>query len=191
MTPRRAEAVSICGSALITLLLGCGRSAQDAPSSGAPAAGAPAAATVATLRQPVTLPDLSRMAPAVQRQIRDRDAAIARAAASGSVADSAAAFGDMGRLLLAAESLDASARAFERAQALAPGDHRWPYYLGHLSRTSGALAQASAYFERALTLKGGDVPTQLRLAEVYLSDGANDRAARLFEQVLRASEKPH
>jgi tetratricopeptide (TPR) repeat protein len=186
MTDRRAAAALICGSALATLLLGCGRSEREASSSSAEqvsAAPAAAASAAATPRAPVTLPDLSHMTPSVQQQIRDRDAAIARATQSGNGAELAAAYGEMGRLLLAAQSLDASARYFERALALAPDDHRWPYYLGHLARTSGALVQASAHFERALALQSGDMATRLRLAEVYLSQGAIDKAARLFEQV--------
>ena len=123
------------------------------------------------------------MTPSVQQQIREQDAAIARAVESADVSATAAAHGAMGTLLLAVQSLDAAARYLERAQALAPEDPRWPYYLGYIARTNGALDPAVTHFERALALKAGDVATRLRLADVYLSQGSNDKAALLFEQV--------
>lgn len=183
----RAARATVCGSLTALLLGGCGAADRDrgGTSDGrpmsAPDAGTPAVVSVAT---PVPLPDLSQMTPSVQQQIREQEAAIARAATSADANASAAAHGAMGTLLLAVQSLDAAARYLERAQALAPEDPRWPYYLGYIARTSGALDRAATHFERALALKASDVATRLRLADVFLSQGSNDKAVLLFEQVL-------
>lgn len=181
----RAVRAMAWGGTTALLVCGCGAADRNDLSAGrhasAPAVGT---STVASATTPVQLPDLAPMTPAVQQQIREKEAAIAQAATSGDASASAAAHGAMGTLLLAVQSLDAAARYLERAQALAPEDRRWPYYLGYLARSRGALDRAAAHFERALALKDDDLATQLRLADVYLSQGSNDKAAVLFERVL-------
>lgn len=175
MTTAGARRV-VCGGVTVLLTVGCG--APDRPDAAARRDRAAVSAV-----PPVQLPDLSQMAPAVQQQLRDQAAVIVRAAQSTDTNASADAHGTMGGLLLAAQNLEAAARYFERAQSLAPDDPRWPYALGHIAHTSGALNQAATAFERALRLTPGDAATRLRLGNVYLSQGANDMAARLFEQV--------
>ena len=90
----------------------------------------------------------------------------------------------MGQLLLAAEYRDSAEPCFLAAQALMPGDMRWPYFLGHLYRINGATGKAAAAFERALALKSGDVATLVWLAEAYLDQGRPEAAEPLFARAL-------
>ena len=50
----------------------------------------------------------------------------------------------MGNLLLAAEYVDAAEACYLNAQALAPAEAQWPYYLGHVYRARGDLPGAAA-----------------------------------------------
>lgn len=135
---------------------------------------------------PVTLPDFSRMADPVQKQMAEQVSRLRRAVAdlSRSPADLSAEYGRLGTLLMAAEQLDAAEPCYRNAQHLAPTDARWPYYLGQLYRIKGPIAQAATSFERALQLQSEDVPTLVWLGEVYLTQGRVDEAGRLFSTVL-------
>jgi tetratricopeptide (TPR) repeat protein len=86
-------------------------------------------------------------------------------------------------LFQAAEYFDAAEPALVNAQALAPDDSRWPYYLGHLYRRTGDTTRSITSFTRALALRPGDVPTLVWLARTYLDE---DRAADAEPLLLRA-----
>ena len=98
---------------------------------------------------PTPLPDLSEMTAAVQEQIRARYAslmsAIERLAPTGELSE---AYGEMGNVLMAARYAEAPEPFYRNAQALAPDDRRWPYYLGHLYTTQGAFQNAAAVLRR-------------------------------------------
>src|ERR1700733_8104886 len=82
----------------------------------------------------ISLPDLSGVEPSVARQLRDGYASLTATMQKSTTtdADLGTAYGEMGRLLLAAEYRDAAEPCFQNAQALMPADARWPYYLAHL-----------------------------------------------------------
>lgn len=136
--------------------------------------------------RPVSLPDVSRMEAPVRTQVLERAASltstIERAATPAS--ELASAYGEMGKLLMAAEQVEAAESCFLNAQTLAPTDRRWPYYLGHLYRIRGPLAKSAAAFERALQLQPNDVPTIVWLGEVYLAQGRAEAAEPLFVKAL-------
>src|SRR4051812_13796617 len=80
---------------------------------------------------PVTLPDLSRMEKSVQQQMTDAYRSLTARLENHAPPDElGSAYGDLGNLLLAAEYFDAAEGCYLHAQALAPNDARWPYYLG-------------------------------------------------------------
>ena len=135
---------AVAAACLGLALAGC----RSAPPSERPAtAQPPDRASLAA----VTLPDLSRMDPPVQAQARERFATLEqrRAAPATSDADLATAFGEYAVLLHAAEYYEAALPAYLNAQALQPGDLRWPYYLGHLYKSEGDTGQAIQSFTRA------------------------------------------
>src|SRR5262245_53378757 len=94
---------------------------------------APSAGTDSDLPA-IAPPDVARMEPSVQRQLEDQyrslTAAIGNRATSPS--DLANAYGTMGNLLLAVDHADAAEPFYVHAESLAPGEMRWPYYLGHV-----------------------------------------------------------
>jgi tetratricopeptide (TPR) repeat protein len=94
------------------------------------------------------------------------------------------AYGQLGNLLFAAEYLDAAEVCYVDAQALDPGERRWPYYLGHLYKTRGDLASAVQSFERALSLQPADVATLVWLGSAYIDQGRPDAAEAMFTQAL-------
>jgi len=179
----RKGAAAAALSAFVLLSWRCGSPARSTVPGAEP--DTPSRAGDARAFAPIPLPDLSAMAPSVRRQLEEQHARLG-SLASADAAARALAHGDMGRLLLAAQSLEAAERHFARAEDLAPGDHRWAYFRGHLARITGTTAQAIAHFERALASSPDDLTTMLRLGELYLSDGRTDRAAALFERARTA-----
>lgn len=132
----------------------------------------------------VTLPDLSRMDPAVQEQVRQRHASmletIARPGATS--ADRAMAYGSVGMVLQAGEYYDAAEPALLNAQDLMPGEPRWPYFLARLHLSEGDTAGAVASFTRVLELRPDDVPALVWLGRMYLDQGQPEKAEPLFER---------
>jgi tetratricopeptide (TPR) repeat protein len=137
-------------------------------------------------RRPIVLPDLSRASESVTRQLRDAHASLTRTLGEPdrTNAELARAYGQMGMLLMAAEYRDEAAACFLDAQALAPADIRWPYYLAHLYKARGETVQSSAAFERALRLQPSDPPTLVWLANAYLDQGRPETAEPLLNRVL-------
>ena len=135
---------------------------------------------------PFVLPDLGGLAESVQQQIRDRDTELKQVLArSGTThADQAAAYGALGRVLMAAKFNEEAASCFSRAEALAPDDMRWPYYMGHAYLRSGDRAHAAAAFERALKVKPSDLTSLVWLGESYLDDDRLDLAQAAFQRAI-------
>jgi tetratricopeptide (TPR) repeat protein len=131
---------------------------------------------------PVALPDLSRADPAVQNQARERFESLTRKMnrSDTPAADLAAAYGQLGMLLQAGEYYDAAEPCYFNAQALAPDQFRWPYYLALLHKSQGATAKAEAEFLRVLQLRPDDVPALIWLGRLYLDQGRVDEAEPLL-----------
>src|SRR5262245_37132903 len=72
--------------------------------------------------QPVTLPDFSKMESSAQSQMRTQVSALRSKVGdrSASSADLAAAYGETGKLFMAATDLDAAETCFLNAQTLTP-----------------------------------------------------------------------
>ena len=153
---------------------------DDAAGTDGPARGAGSPTDPARL-PPVALPDLSRLAAPAAAQVRARYQSVQDARA-GSAAGVAAAYGALGLVLMAAEYFDAAAVSYRQAEARAPGDPRWPYYLGHLHRMTEERGAAVAAFERALSLRPADVATLVWLGRARLDEGRPELAERQFRQ---------
>lgn len=111
-------------------------------------------------------------------------AAIAQARDSvQSAPRSAAARGRMGMVLLAHQLRAEAGQCLAQASALAPGEPRWPYLLGHAQLLDNPLA-AATNFDRAVRLfpKNESAP-RLRLADTLLILGRVDEAEQHFRQV--------
>ena len=134
---------------------------------------------------PVALPDLSALAPSVQQQVRASHGDLTRAiAANKPPADLAAAYGALGRVLMAARFSDEAILCYQHAAALAGTDPRWSYYLGHAYLRKGDRAAAARAFERAVALAPADVNALVWLGETYLDDSRLDDAQSAFARAL-------
>ena len=143
-----------------------------------------AAAQTADLFVPrVALPDLSDMHAAVREQILDAH----RALAASEPAERSEGYGTLGALLLAGEYLVEAEICFLNAQRLAPDSYRWPYYLGHIYKNSGQLAQAVRQFEEARRLRPEDLATLVWLGQVQIDRGQPEAAMSL----LAEADKQH
>jgi len=136
--------------------------------------------------RPVSVPDLSALEPAVRDQFRARySTLVAQIARRGTAAaDLGTAYGELGKLLMAASYFDPAEAAYLDAQTLAPADVRWPYYLGHLYKAKGSLEESVAAFDRALQLRPDAAATLVWLGEDYLAQGRADAARPLFDRAL-------
>jgi len=159
-------------SALLIFSIGCSRS-EDVPSQ-SPQSKPPE----------VTLPDLSRMDPSVQAQVRQGYQSmleiLKKPAATSD--ERGRAYGHVGMLLQAGEYYDAAEPAYLNARALMPLEPRWPYFLGHLYKSEGNTAKSIASFEQVLALTPNDVSTLIWLGRAYLDQGQAEKAEPLFER---------
>ena len=132
------------------------------------------------------MPDFSTMEASVRDQMRARYSSLAGQIEHGGTDDTdlGAAYGELGKLLMAASYFDAAETCYLNAQALAPADVRWPYYLGHLYKAKGPLAKSVLAFEKALQLRSKDVATLVWLGDAYLRQGRSDAAQPLFNHAV-------
>ena len=139
-----------------------------------------------SLPEPVALPDLSAADAFVSEQIRAQHASMMTIVETPGTSPDAIgeAYGEMGKLLMAAALLDAAESYLQQAQVYLPDDTRWPYYLGHLYATTGALAESVAAFEEVLRLRSDDVVAMISLGDVRLLQGQPEAAETLFRRQL-------
>jgi tetratricopeptide (TPR) repeat protein len=139
-----------------------------------------------TSLRPVTLPDLSRMEPSVQRQMRDMYSFLTTRIENPTTAPAELgdAYGEMGSLLMAAEYVEAAEPCYVNAHALMPNELRWPYFLGHVARMKGDPSKAAELFEQALKLAPTDVAALVWLGDMYLELGRPEAAEPLFVRAL-------
>jgi tetratricopeptide (TPR) repeat protein len=135
--------------------------------------------------KPVTLPDLSRLDPGVQAQVKERYDALEQAMRSSTTdAELGEAYGRYGMVLQASEFFDAAEPCYLNAEALAPTETRWPYYLANLHKSRGETDQAEASFKRVLQLKPDDLATLIWLGRLHLDQGRPEEAEPLFTKAL-------
>jgi tetratricopeptide (TPR) repeat protein len=154
----------------------CGSSKPEAPAALPPAS------------RDVMLPDLARMDPPVQAQVKQRYATLMEKKKAGASGDELGnAYGEYAILLQAAEYYEAAEPAYLNAQDLMPRDMRWPYYLGHLYKSIGQTEKSIQSFERSLDRDPSEIATLIWLGRLYLEQGKPDVAERMFE---RAAQLP-
>jgi tetratricopeptide (TPR) repeat protein len=135
---------------------------------------------------PVALPDLSGTDEVVQTQALERHAALTRRIEDPATPTSelSTAYGEMGMFLHAAESLNFVEPYYLNAQSLAPSDARWPYYLGHLYKSTGEPAKAVQALRRARELRPNDVAILIWLGRLYHEMGQPEEAEPLFSTAI-------
>ena len=158
----------------------CGRAGPDA-------AGEAAAREKTLATAPAALPEFSdAVEESVRRAIRERHAKLTAELErpQSTKAERSHAYGELGKMLMAAELRDPAEIAFQQALDLDATDWRWSYYLGHLSRDRGDLPHAAAFFEQVLQSQPDDIATRVWLADTYLSQGRPELAEPLLARAL-------
>jgi tetratricopeptide (TPR) repeat protein len=136
--------------------------------------------------QSIILSDLSSLEASVQAQIRDRYARLVEklqnpAAMSGELA---AAYGDLGRLLMAVRFDEQAVSCYLHAQAAAPNDMRWPYFLGHAYLRKGDRDRAAVSFARASRLAPSNLNALIWLGATDLDNAHPDEAQAAFVRAV-------
>jgi tetratricopeptide (TPR) repeat protein len=93
------------------------------------------------------------------------------------------AYGELAMTYQAQSLVPPAEAAYANARALAPGDKRWPYLLGHLYNDASRVPEAISAFEAALAIDGSDGPILLSLAEAYLQHGDFDQAKAMYTRL--------
>ena len=106
----------------------------------------------------------------MQDQLREGYASLASKTQNpGSTqAELGAAFGDMGRLFMAAEYYDAAEPCFVNAHSLVPAEERWPYYLGHVYTARHEPEKAATFFNKSVQLRPESEAMLVWLGSTYL-----------------------
>ena len=173
-----------CVAVVMMTTGGCSRG-QEGPRASQSRAASGNSVPLAPMR-PVTLPDVSSLEGSVQTQIRSRFARLndlLKRPATPS-ADLAAAYGDLGRLLLAVGFDEEAVSCYLYAQAAAPADARWPYLLGHAYLRSGERDRAAEAFAHASRMSPAEINSLIWLGSTYLDSGRLDDAQVAFSKAL-------
>lgn len=96
----------------------------------------------------------------------------------------AEAFGRLGQLYLLYDFMAPSAAALRNAQALAPDDPRWSYYLAINYRYEGALEESVAALDRVVALVPNDLAALTHRADIRLELGLTEEAEVDYRLVL-------
>src|SRR5262245_12106450 len=138
------------------------------------------------LLREITLPDISAASQPVQEQLRDAYAAMQQKVANPTAGaeERALAYGEMGKLFLATEYLDAAESCFADAMLLGPDDLRWPYFEAHVYRRRNQLDKAAVMLELLLLRDPKNVAALVWLADIRLLEGRPEAAETLLAKAL-------
>lgn len=136
--------------------------------------------------QTVALPEVGHLHSVVRRQIGEAYRSLLPVALDpvGSSRARSEAFGELGKLFMAADFLRHAEQCLGNAQVLSPGEFRWPYYLGHARRRMGDLERAAMSFERALDLRPTDLAATVWLSRAHRELGRTEVAGTLVDRML-------
>ena len=149
------------------------------------AAGIASTAYADSLIRPVPVPDTSKLAPNVAKQIADDRAIIDKATAALIGPPLAQTYADLGALYARNGFDEAAAVAFYDATQANPGDSRWYYLSGVIARKLKRNEDARANFQAALERDKVYLPIRYRLADTLVETGDSAGARKLLEDTTR------
>jgi tetratricopeptide (TPR) repeat protein len=133
---------------------------------------------------PVPIPDAADLEPSVRSALERARAQFDRVVQGHpKQAQLADAYGELAMTYQAQSLVPPAEAAYHNARALAPGDKRWAYLLGHLYNDASRVPEAITQFEAALAIDERDSPTLLSLGEVYLQHGDFDKARAMYQRL--------
>jgi tetratricopeptide (TPR) repeat protein len=121
----------------------------------------------------------------LQERIRASYASLTSAkGGSSSDLDLGRAYGQVGKLLLAAELYEQAEPYLVNAHGLDPGELAWPYYLAHAHRLRYQPDKAIVLFEDALRIAPEHVPSLVWLGTLHVDGGRVDVAEPLLTKAV-------
>ena len=167
---------------VLAALTGC-TGETPPPSSG------PAASPRAALRD-TPPPMMAGVEMSLQERIRASYTALTSAQRAQSTdAGLGRAYGQVGKLLLAAELYDQAEPYLLNASALEPGELAWPYFLAHAYRLRFQSDKATTEFEHALRITPTHVPSLVWLGTIHVAGGRADLAEPLLSKAVSLEPK--
>jgi len=149
------------------------------------AAGIAPSAHADSLIRPVPVPDTSKLAPDVAKQIADDRAVIDKATAVLVGPPLAQTYADLGALYARNGFDEAAAVAFYDATQVNPNDGRWHYLSGVIARKLKRNNDARANFQAAYERDTVYLPIRYRLADTLVDSGDAAAARKLLEDTVR------
>jgi len=149
------------------------------------AAGIAPSAHADSLIRPVPVPDTSKLAPDVAKQIADDRAVIDKATAVLVGPPLAQTYADLGALYARNGFDEAAAVAFYDATQVNPNDGRWHYLSGVIARKLKRNNDARAYFQAAYERDTVYLPIRYRLVDTLVDSGDAAAARKLLEDTVR------
>jgi len=130
-------------------------------------------------------PAMAGVEMSLQERIRASYASLTSTQRSpASDADLGRVYGQVGKLLLAAELYDQAEPHLLNAASLEPGELAWPYFLAHAYRLTFQSDKAIARFEDVLRLKPDHVPALVWLGTMHVDNGRADLAEPLLTKAV-------
>jgi Flp pilus assembly protein TadD len=152
-------------------------------------AGLALAGTLAAAQPPaIPSPDLSKLEPAVARQIQERQSALKELyARDPDPRELAGSWADLGMHYQAYKLTGPAEQSYRQAMELSAQDPRWPHLLGALLQEAGRLDDAVKAYARALELAPEDIPALVHLGEIHLLEGRREEGEAALRKALAAT----
>ena len=135
------------------------------------------------------VPDTSKLAPGLAKQVATARAEFDRTRVDLIGDRLAFAYADIGAVYFRAGLNETAAIAFYDASQLAPKDARWLYMRGVVARALKRNADARADFEAALALDKIYLPIRYRLSDTLIDLGDLDAAHKVLADALPVGDK--
>jgi tetratricopeptide (TPR) repeat protein len=168
---------------MLVVLSGCGRDTPPASTAGpdsSPATPKP----IGELRD-TPAPVMAGVEASLQERIRASYSALtATQKTQATSVERGRAYGQVGKLLMAAELYDQAEPYLLNAAALEPGELAWPYFLAHAYRLKFQPDKAMARFEDVLRLEPDHVPSLVWLGTMHVDAGRAELAEPLLSKAV-------
>ncbi len=136
--------------------------------------------------EPVPYPNLSAMEESVRSQLEHYQNELKAFIQTPGTPNRqlSEAYGRMGKLYQTYDLQEGAEACYRNAQALAPRDLRWPYYLALLYESLGDLPKAGLHYQKVLALNPDQMAALLGTARSELDQGRTEEARRRFDEAL-------
>lgn len=134
--------------------------------------------------QPIPLPRIEGLEPAVVEHLQAAQREVAAAAAGARRGrEPGLAYGSLAEIFHAYEFFESAEAAYANAIRLAPGEPRWRHLLGYLYQQTGRLSDAANAFSAVLREQRNQREAMAHLGSVYLRMNRLPEARERFQEI--------